>query len=239
MIFDNALAENLLREYSILNDSNVLDALHSEAESLIEVLASSINYCPREDLIQVGHLKMQELVENDMFDPKRGSMHSFLTVSLRRAMLDYTKWFQLGAPSEYCEGEDGAEYMSEIMSFCDIPPFEASRFSSLDRYVVSEASWYIIEAVCEQAREGYRGILRTLITVYPIKRDLGTSLFHSISAVMRMEVSGVQWRDNIEDALGLAVIHGEKSLIPEVCLLFGKEMSTAISVAFRGAYVKF
>ena len=239
MIFDNHKAEELLETYTTSGDRTALIELHEEAGSLIEVMASSINGCPRNDLIQVGHEKLQELVSNGRFSPERGSLHSFLTISLRHSMLDFAGWFSVESSVDGVEGVSHNSYLGDVGVFDGIPHFSSERFPSLDKMVAVESSCYVVSAVCEQVREGHRGIIRTLTTIYPMERDVGTVVYHSVVALMRMEMSGIRWQDNISDALKIVFSGGEKSLVPEMCLLVGREMSELVGTVFRGAYVKF
>lgn len=243
MLLDSDNAERLYLNYQE-GDSNALEELLSEASPLMEVVALSV--CPgqQEDLVQEARLKLMAICIDDKYDPGRGSMYTFLSSTLKYHMIDVLR----KGPKEDSE-EDCDEYAStngasihydlELIHSDNIIEYNFYRYPTLHSSVTEDATEYVLSTIPECVIGRSRGIIRTLCLMYNSDRQLSRVLYFATLAIARMDTLGIEWQENVDDALDLVSAGLESTLLPEVTLMLGKGQASMLQSAFAGSYVKF
>lgn len=243
MIFDNEKAEALLQKIRSDGLAEDIAVLHEMARPLIEVIAHSVCSSRFEDLVQEGHLKLQNVVSQDKFESGRGKLYSFLSVVIRHSMLDViNRDRDLVLVEDFLCGDlEDASVLYESINKDAVVRYLSARYMNMyDDSVLRDIVSYVVDACVEGVCEGQRGIVRTMISEYGICRGEANALYISAVVAIRMEMLYVDWTDNIDAAVEIAKM--SKFLwtsIPDLALILGMDIALVLTIIFRGVYVKF
>lgn len=235
MIFDNELVKQLCNDYIHTHNDALLEQIHTSSRPLIEAVASTIDF-DRDDLIQIGHLKLHKLLQDGVIDVDKGSLYSFLSRVLKNCMID-----EVRAIKQYQELTDDMElyeYSEPMIADTeDVKSYAVDRFPSLHSSVVVDAAEYIMRSNAESVNGKSRGAVTTLDLFYPFgSRNLAYVFYMSVNTYVKSRLSGQKlW---VDDALSM-VCELEHTLIPEVALVVGLEITELLRLSLRGSYVKF
>lgn len=246
-IFDSARAEAVYAQYRRTGDLALETEMLKQSEALIGAIAASVGRNEYDDMFQEGAVKLVDIMRRGVYDPDRGSMYSFLSRVLTNHMLSV-----LRSGQDYDElDEDYAIAMADIgargFNAEPIIAYGLDRFSGLacDQFLIGDMVTYTVQAILESCNDGYRGAVRTMLTMYNLDRpmfmrkQIANTVYFSMLAVARMESMGYAWSENVECALELAGSDGSHtSLVPEVVLLFGPGLACVLTLVFRGWFIK-
>lgn len=246
MIFEEDLAQQAWVEYTSTRDKAALHRLHELTVSLIEVIALSV--CPDQfdDLVQEGHLKLQTVVESELYNGTRGTLYTFLSSALRNHMLDVLRRDSRQACDDLGDDEIESCLAMPVISYSCIDVDAAMgygirRFPSLHNSISADATRYIISSKLEAVSGGSRGVIRTLCCMYDLDRVISRTLYFSMTILVRMMSLGLDW--SVYQDQALAIVNDEYSmeisLVPEVVLMLGRQQADVMSAVFSGSYVKF
>jgi len=238
MLFDAKIAVSLYRRAK-RGDAKAIEEFHSVSVSLIEAIAASLG-SQFDDLVQEGHLRIQRIIVESLYDPARGSMYSFLSTTLRNAMIDYLRKDRedLELPEETF-GDNHTNHTEESPIISNYVEYMVLRFPTIDPAVLDRIVDYAVKSTRESVSDGCKGVIRTMCVEYGIGRRWSSTMYSVVLALMRMDALGIEWEENICDALAIAKNGTALSLIPELVLLNGPELVRGEVKVFAGSYIKF
>lgn len=184
---------------------------------------------------------MQRIVVESLYDPSRGSsMYSFLSKTLKNAMIDYLRKERedLELPDELL-GDNHHSQTEEKHSTENYVGYMMRRFPTIDLAVVDRIVSYAVTSTHEGVNDGCKGAVRTMCVEYGIGRRWSSTMYSVVLALMRMDALGIDWKLNVEDALRIANNGTALTLIPELVLLNGADMVRGEVKVFAGSYIKF
>jgi DNA-directed RNA polymerase specialized sigma24 family protein len=241
-IFDSARAEAVYAQYRRTGDLALENEMLEQSEALIGAIAASVGRNEYDDMFQEGAVKLVDIMRRGVYDPDRGSMYNFLSRVLTNHMLsaqrsnhgydELSEDYAIAPLADVCAGSFNTD---------PIIQYGLERFVGLapDAFLIGDMVAYAVQAILESCCEGYRGAVRTMMTMYALDRPIVSTVYFSMLAVARMESMGYAWGENVEYALELAGSDGSHtSLVPEVVLLLGPGLGCILALVFRGWFIK-
>lgn len=233
MVFDCDLVTELVEEWCISKDTNVLEEIIHESTSLAEVIASRFPSEYRDDMIQECLIRIQYAIGH--YDPKISNLHAYLT----SVFINRCNSFIAGEVKQYRLAEELAEVNRRIAYDITIDGEELleeliirnrERFPSIPVDVIDDTTHFILDCIINGVHGKSRGAIASMMRIYGFKRNIASVIYHSTLVYIRTLYEDFSAPEDEPD--------DEFSLLPELRDVLGVEAYDRISIMFSGLYFK-